>query len=160
MDVTIRAAALGDEQRLASLNGFVQAVRVAKRSDHFKPVVEDEVVAWFRVLLKDTSARVWIAEEGGVAVGYVLTIVQERAENPFCRSRRWCELDQIAVAPAFRRRGVASSLVEKALLSAATDGFADVELCTWSFNEEAQSLFRKFGFEPKFLRWERKTEIR
>ena len=159
MSVTIRAAVLGDEQSVAVLNGFVQGLHVAKRPDSFRPSTQDEVVEWFRGLLKNTSARMWIAEEAGTAVGYALTMVQERSENPFCRSRRWCEIDQIAVDPRLRRRGVASALIQKALTEAAADGFSEVELCTWSFNVEAQSLFRKFGFQPKFLRWERKSTI-
>jgi ribosomal protein S18 acetylase RimI-like enzyme len=160
MSVTIRAAVLGDEQRLAVLNGFVQGLHAAKRPDNFKPSTQDEVVEWFRGLLKNISARMWIAEEAGTAVGYVLATVQYRSENPFCLSRRWCEIDQIAVDPGFRQRGVASALIQKALTTAAADGFEEVELCTWAFNVEAQSLFRKFGFEPKLLRMERKNEIR
>ena len=67
---------LGDEQRLAALNGFVQSMHFAKRPDHFKPSTNDEVVEWFRGLLQDTSARMWIAEDAGAVVGYILTIVQ------------------------------------------------------------------------------------
>ena len=160
MSVTIRAAVLGDEQRLTVLNRFVQDLHVAERPESFKANAQEEVLEWFRGLLESASSRTWIAEEAGTAVGYVLTMVQERSENPFCRSRRWCEIDQIAVDPGFRRKGVASALIQKALTAAAGDGFAEVELCTWAFNVEAQSLFRKFGFEPKFLRWERKYEIR
>jgi len=159
MSVTIRAAVLGDEQRLSVINGFVQDLHVAKRPDSFKPSPQDEVVEWFREILKNSSARMWIAEEGDTAVGYVLTRIQERRENPFCRSRRWCEIDHIAVAPGCRRRGIASALLQKALAVAAADGFAKTELCSWSFNIEAQTLFRKFGFEPYFLHWERDNKI-
>jgi ribosomal protein S18 acetylase RimI-like enzyme len=160
MSVAIRAAVHGDEQRLTVLNGFVQGLHVSKRPESFKPSSQGEVVEWFRGLLRNTSARMWIAEEAGAAIGYVLTMVQERPENPFCRTRRWCEIDQVAVDPGSRRKGVATALIQKALTEAAAEGFAEVELCTWSFNVEAQSLFKKFGFEPKFLRWERKSEIR
>jgi diamine N-acetyltransferase len=156
MSATIRAAVLGDEQRLAFLNSFVQSIHVAKRPDSFKPSTQYEVVEWFCALLKDGSARIWIAEEAGAAIGYILTMIQERHENPFCRSRRWFEIDQIAVDPGFRRRGVAGALIQKAVITAAADGFDQVELCTWAFNEEAQSVFRKLGFEPKILRYERK----
>jgi hypothetical protein len=55
-------------------------------------------------MLNDIVHDPHIAEEAGAAVGYVLTMVQERPENPFCRSRRWCEIDQIAVDPGSRRR--------------------------------------------------------
>ena len=160
MSVAIRAAVHGDEQHLTVLNGFVQGLHVASRPDSFKPSTQEEVVEWFSGLLRNPSARMWIAEDAGAAVGYVLTMVQERPENPFCRLHRWCEIDQIAVDPGSRRRGVATALIQKAIMEAAVEGLAEVELCTWSFNVEAQSLFKKFGFEPKFLRWGRKSEIR
>jgi ribosomal protein S18 acetylase RimI-like enzyme len=159
MSVAIRAAVHGDERHLTVLNGFVQGLHVAKRPDSFRPSTEEEVVGWFGALLRNTLARIWIAEEAGVAVGYVLTMVQERPESPFCRPRRWCEIDQVAVDPGSRRKGVATALIQRALTEAAAEGFPDVELCTWSFNVEAQSFFKKFGFEPKLLRWERKSEI-
>jgi ribosomal protein S18 acetylase RimI-like enzyme len=41
--------------------------------------------------------------------------VHERAGNPFRRARRWCEIDQIAVDPAWRRRGVGRALMSAAL---------------------------------------------
>ena len=160
MSVAIRTAVHGDEQHLTVLNWFVQGLHVAKRPDSFKPSTQEEVVEWFSRLLRNTSARMWIAEEAGAAVGYILTMVQERPESPFCRPRRWCEIDQIAVDPGCRRKGVATALIQKALTEAAAEGFAEVEICTWTFNVKAQSLFKKFGFEPKLFRWERKSEIR
>jgi ribosomal protein S18 acetylase RimI-like enzyme len=158
MTPSIRVAVPGDEHRLAELNEFVQELHVAMRPESYKRPARAEIAAWFRGMLSNTAARVWLAEDGDSAVGYVLTVVQERPENPFCRSRRWCEIDQIVVVPGYRRRGVASALLQTALSAASAEGIADVELCAWSFNVEAQSLFRKFGFEPKFARWERKNE--
>lgn len=156
MSLAIRAAVLGDEEGLTALNGFVQHLHVSMRPDSFRPSSQDEIVEWFKGVLRDASARIWIAEEGGTAIGYVLAMAQERAENPFCRARRWCEIDQIAVDSGFRRRGIASALIQKVLSAAVAEGLGEVELCTWSFNVEAQSLFRKLGFQPKFVRWERR----
>ncbi len=160
MGVKIRAAIPGDERDLSVLNSIVQDLHVVNRPDYFKPSTEGEVVKWFNRLLQDTSSRIWIADEGGAAVGYVLIFFHERPENPFCRSLRWCEIDQIAVKPDFRRRGITGRLIEKAIMSAAGDGIFDVELSTWSFNETAQAAFRKLGFVPKIIRMERKPDLR
>jgi ribosomal protein S18 acetylase RimI-like enzyme len=154
MSVTIRAAVLGDEQRLAVLNSCVQELHVANRPDSFKPSDLGEIAEWFRTFLRSASAHIWIAEEQGEAVGYVTSLVRERPENPFCRSHRWCEIDQIAVDPRFRRRGIARALIQKAVATAAAEEISMVELVTWAFNEEAQVTFRKLGFVPKLVRWE------
>lgn len=69
MNVRIRAAIDGDEDRLTFLNSFVQDLHVGQRPDFFKPPDPDEVVESFRTLLNDSSARIWIAEESGVAIG-------------------------------------------------------------------------------------------
>jgi len=160
MIVAIRRAIEGDEPCLAALNGSVQGLHVAKRPDCFKPTAHEEVVAWFTAVLRDPTSRVWIAERNGTAVGYVLTMIQERVANPFCRSRRWCEMDQIAVEPGALRSGVATALIARALAEMAAEGIAETELGTWSFNIEAQSCFRKLGFEPRTVRWERKQGSR
>ena len=159
MGVTIREAVLGDERLLADLNRCVQDAHVGNRPDSFKPSVLEEVAEWFRTFLQNSSAHIWIAEEQGEAVGYVTSLVQERPENPFCRSRRWCEIDQIVVAPGFRRRGIGSALIQKAVATAATEGIPMVELVTWSFNEEAQGTFRKLAFAPKLVRWELRSDL-
>ena len=159
MSVTIREAVPGDERLLAVLNRCVQESHVVNRPDSFKPSVFEEVAEWFRTFLQNRSAHVWIAEEQGEAVGYVTSLVQERPENPFCRSRRWCEIDQIVVDPKFRRRGIGSALTQKAVATAATEGIPMVELVAWSFNEEAQRTFQKLGFAPKLVRWELRTDL-
>ena len=159
MSVTIRAAVLGDEWRLAVLNNCVQELHVANRPDSFMPSDLDEVVEWFRAFLQSTSARIWIAEEQGEFVGYVTSIVRERPENVFCRPHQWCEIDQIAVALEFRRRGIGSALIQKAVATARAEGIAVVELGSWSFNEGARQAFGKLGFAPKFVRWELRNDV-
>ena len=159
MSVTIRAAVLGDVRRLGVLNSCVQELHVANRPDSFMPSDLDEVAEWFRTFLQSRSAHIWIAEEHGEFVGYVTSIVHERPENPFCRPRRWCEIDQIAVDPRFRRRGIGSALIQKAVATARAEGIAIVELGSWSFNEAAQGAFQKLGFVPKFVRWELRNDV-
>src|SRR5690348_5011489 len=97
MDPVVRVAVAGDEGTLAALNGVVQELHVASRPDQFKPTRIEEVREWYRQMLQNAAARVWIAEVDGEPVGYVLAIICERREGPFCPARKWCDLDQIAV---------------------------------------------------------------
>src|SRR5713226_98394 len=111
MSTSIRPAALGDEALLANLNRFVQGLHLANRPDHFRPTQIPELATWYRSLLEKPTTRMWIAEEEGGPVGYLLAILHDLPENPFNRARRWYEIDQIAVAPIWRRQGVARALI-------------------------------------------------
>ena len=107
----IRRAVVGDEHTIAALNRFVHEMHHARRPDYYKAWRADDVAAWFRERLENPLPALWIAEEGGVAVGYVVALFHEWSENPFRQAGRWCEIDQIAVDPARRRRGVGLTLM-------------------------------------------------
>ena len=154
--MTVRRAVAGDEHTLAALTRFVHDVHEARRPDYFRPVRLEDVAAWFRSQLEAPTSAAWIAEEGGAPVGYLLAMFHDRPENPFRRARRWCEIDQIAVDPAWRRRGVGRSLMQAALDEARARAFGDVELSSWAFNSDAHALFRGLGFEPRVVTFERR----
>lgn len=153
MSMTVRAAVFGDEELLAVLNGLVHELHVANRPEDFKPARTEDVSAWFRSLLQKPTVLIWIAEEDGVPIGYVLAFLQERAENPFCPARRWCEIDQLAVKDKSRRRGIARTLLQRVFAEVRGRGIRDVEMSSWSFNEAAHHAFRRIGFAPKVVRF-------
>ncbi len=155
--MTVRRAVGGDAHALAALNRFVHEKHLARRPDYFKPVREDEAAAWFRERLEERTTAAWIAEAEGRPVGYVLTFFHERGENAFRRPRRWCEIDQIAVDPVWRRRGVGRALMAAALAEAGSRGMQNIELFSWAFNTDAHAMFQRLGFEPRMLRFERRA---
>jgi len=155
--VTVRRAVGGDAHALAALNRFVHETHLARRPDYFKPVRADEAAAWFRERLDKRTTAAWIAEAEGRPVGYVLTFFHERGENAFRRPRRWCEIDQIAVDPVWRRRGVGRALMAAALAEAGSRGMQNIELFSWAFNTDAHAMFQRLGFEPRMLRFERRA---
>jgi len=113
--VRVRAAVSGDARTLAALNRFVHDAHLARRPDYFRATRADDVAAWFGgVLDTPTTTAAWNAEEGDVPIGFVLAFFHDRPENPFRRARRWCEIDQIAVDPAWRRRGVGHAVMRAA----------------------------------------------
>jgi ribosomal protein S18 acetylase RimI-like enzyme len=154
MTTNIREAVPADAHVLAALNRFVQDVHLLKRPDQFKQTNVPELATWYESILKDSTARIWIAEDGGVAVGYVLAVFHERPENALVRSRRWCEIDQIAVDPAHRRKGIARALVVRVMDGATARGIREAEATSWYFNDEAHEFFRRLGFVSKTVRFE------
>ena len=154
LSTNVRAGIAGDEIVLAGLNRFVQDLHLARRPDHFRPTRLEDVAEWYRSLLEKSTTRAWIAEEGASPVGYLLAIVHDVPGNPFVRARRWCEIDQIAVDPDRRRRGIARALVLTAISAVKAEGIDRVEATSWTFNDDAQEVFRRLGFVPKVTRFE------
>jgi GNAT superfamily N-acetyltransferase len=105
-------------------------------------------------MLERQTTHAWIAEVGGVPVGYTLCMLHHRAANPFAGEQRWFEIDQIAVDPGHRRRGIGRSLITTALASARAQGIRNVEVTSWAFNEPIHELLRTLGFAPKVVRFE------
>jgi len=66
--------------------------------------------------------------------------------------QRMLYVDALATAPGFRRRGVASALLEEAERLAAATGLAGVALDTGMENRPARSLYERAGFTPSSLR--------
>jgi ribosomal-protein-alanine N-acetyltransferase len=86
----------------------------------------------------DSSA---VLDDGGV-VGYV---VAEVTPN---HGRAFGHVKDIAVHPDHRRRGIASTLLERALVTLAGEGATSVKLEVRESNAAAQELYESFGFGP------------
>ena len=152
----VRRAVIDDAATLAGLNRLVHEPHLSRRPDYFTSPRLDEVAGWFRAQLEQTTTAAWVAEEHSVAVGYALVFFHERPANPFRRARRWCEIDQLGVDPAWRRRGIGSALMNAALAEASARGVADVELSSWAFNRDAHAMFERLGFAPRIVVFERR----
>jgi GNAT superfamily N-acetyltransferase len=157
MITIVRQATTGDAVVLARLSRFGQEVHLAGRPEYFQSTDSEALVVWYRSLLEDARARIWIAEQDRSPVGYLIALFYEAPENPFVRGRRWCEIDQLAVDPVRRTRGIARTPVLKAISSATAEGISEIEASSWCFNEGAHEMFRRLGFAPKTTRFELKS---
>ena len=87
--------------------------------------------AWIRTRL---WAQVLAGLVLGILVGYLLVQAREREENPFMKSRRWLQIDQIAVAVGNQRRGYGRALVLEAVAQASKLGITELQTGIWAFN--------------------------
>lgn len=154
MTAVIRSAELGDVDVLTPLLGEVQDLHVANRPETFRELGADEIAEMLRASLEKPSTKVWVADVDGVARGYLTAVVRQIPQGPYSFERTWMELDSIGVHRAYRRQGMARSLVKAALAHAEGAGIREVELASWAFNQSAHEAFRNLAFVPKVVRFE------
>lgn len=109
-------------------------VRVIERASFAVPWT----TSTFRGLLEGKGTGLWVAESGGEVVGYaVVWAVADQAE-----------LGNVAVAEGWRRRGIATRLLETVLEWLRERGVKHVFLEVRASNAGAQALYGRHGFEP------------
>lgn len=134
LDIRIRNASASDLQAIVALSGFVQRQHANALPDLFKvSVVSKQAREAFRKFLADSASLMLLAEEGQPA-GYLWAQFQNRPEYWDQSEQRLLYIQHVAVAPQFRRRGVGSLLLTRAIDIAQRKGIKRVELDVWSFN--------------------------
>ncbi len=106
----------------------------------FQPPIRYSRVYMQRLVASANSAT-WVAEENSEIAGF--TVVEWYGE---ASSGRIAYIQTIEVAPAFRRRGIASELLRRDETSALTAGATLIWLHVESTNEAAIRLYRAHGF--------------
>lgn len=151
-NITLRRATPEDASHLARLNAFVHAPHVEAHPHFFRDTDLAELTALYEASLAEpeTAAVLAIDTTEDIPVGYLLTRYFDRPPTPLHHQRRYLEIDQIAVDPAHRRRGIAQALVARARDKARARGVTRIHLSTWTFNEGARAFFASEGFVPRF----------
>ena len=96
-----------------------------------------------------TVAELW--EVDGEPAGFVLVRVRDIDGYDYTSA----DLDDLAVAPAFRRMGIGSQMVEFAEEEARASGANALYIDTGWENAPARSLYEKQGFYGRELRYEK-----
>ena len=95
-----------------------------------------------RETIQYETARAFVAESGGQAVGYVMARI----------SGEEGEILNLAVLPKSRRKGIARCLLDEALGSIAAAGVTEAYLEVRQSNAEAIALYQSLGFRPVGVR--------
>ena len=110
-----RPATRRDAFALSSLSMDVQRLHAEQHPRIFKmPEREDYAIAFFQEMLADPTAAIFMAEDNGEAVGYIVCKLVERQDNPFTFAARILLVDQVSVHPEARRMGAGQALLNQA----------------------------------------------
>jgi ribosomal protein S18 acetylase RimI-like enzyme len=158
MNSAVRRASEADAEVLSLLNADVQSLHASAMPERFKPLGPDTFpVTVARTLLANSSNLVFIAEVDSEPAGYAYAEVVHLPESSLRHAWDEVHLHHISVRPVYRRKGVASALLDSVRVAAGEIGISIVTLQVWSFNEDAQAFFRRQGFTPYMARlWNRR----
>ena len=140
------------------LSAFVQKQHADALPELFKsPEESRQTTDAFRGFLVDSTSLMLLAEESQPA-GYLWAQFQNRPASWARFELRLLCIHHMVVAPQFRRKGVGTSLLTRAVDIARSEGVKRVELDVWSFNSEAKRFYSKHGFEVFNEKMSLKTE--
>jgi ribosomal protein S18 acetylase RimI-like enzyme len=143
----IRKATSADIPLLSRLNVPVQEMHAKGEPGYFKmPSGDDFAMPFWELMFEHSNNHVWIAEEGGEAVGHIFVRVGHRDENPFMHASDYMYIDQVAVQPEHQGQGIGEALMDVVLQFAREHMLDFIALDTWAFNTEAHGFFEKQGY--------------
>ncbi len=138
---------MNDAELLARLNEPVQQLHYEARPDYYKPpALTPELIADFRNRLVDEQNHILIGEVEGEPIGYVVTQVMERGENPYAYATHYLLVDQLSVNPNQQRKHYGEALMQAAFDLAKSLDIQSVRLGVWAFNTGAIAFYGRQGF--------------
>ncbi|MGD9587281.1 MAG: N-acetyltransferase family protein [Pyrinomonadaceae bacterium] len=150
MEVGIRRARAGDEERVAEL-----LLKLVKQHVDYNPkrfadfVTKEGAAAFYAGRFRAEDARVLVAELGSDIVGFAYLEFEERNYEELVAKGVW--LHDIFVEPTSRSDGVGKALMEAAIAAAAEMGGDKLLLATAAKNLAGRDFFEHFGFRPTMI---------
>ncbi len=143
----IRFAKEDELKRVNELRKQVNDLHVAGKPDVFKPGFGEELQNFINVIRNDPEQDIVVAVIDGVICGFAIIHHIYKPESPFMKVRDFLDIDEFCVDEAYRRKGVATGLIEFIKAYAKEKGFHRIELNMWEFNQGALAFYETAGFE-------------
>ncbi|MEM2806701.1 MAG: GNAT family N-acetyltransferase [Candidatus Bathyarchaeia archaeon] len=139
--------------RRADENDAPELVLLAK--DFLRGASNDEErLSILKSSLKNPDYELWLAEIDGDIVGFIdLWTIHD-----FCHGGKLTYIQNLYVAPKYRRLGVGSRLLQKIVERAKEKGALEIHVVTGFDNEPAIRLYKKHGLEKESLQLEKEFE--
>lgn len=137
-----------DLPHVASLLRGLNALHVQQAPHLFHDDADAETLEAFLATLMEQGGRILVYRAEGVPRGYLLWKLRDIPASAVERGRRVAVLDHIAVAPSWRRRGIARRLVERFEAGIRSEGCEGWVTTVHSFNDASAALMRRAGARP------------
>jgi GNAT superfamily N-acetyltransferase len=124
--------------------------RTAARSDmHLKGGAEDAMSRWLTARFKQNSSIGYVAANDQTIAGFLIGRVDDwESVPPVIESRRIGIIDAVYVSEEFRRHGIASQLIHRAIQKMQEADVVAVETIFEAWNEASAQTWHRAGFAP------------
>ena len=154
MELNIRKAEIRDIPRISELLSQVLEVHAAGRPDLFKSGTTKYDETELAEIIGNPDRPIFVAEHGGVVVGYAFCVFQRHEErNSPCY--RTLYIDDLCVDEKSRGLHVGRTLYEYVLKFAKDSGCYNVTLNVWACNESAMKFYEKCGLQVQKIGMEK-----
>jgi ribosomal protein S18 acetylase RimI-like enzyme len=152
-EIAIRAATPSDTPQLEELYLALDTFHVEALPELFR-AAEDPIAARdVPGLMAESHAVLLVAESGDRLAGFIRArIVEVGQADPIYLPRRYAYIDDMAVGPDFRGRGIGRALLDAIVDWAREHGIDAMELTVFEFNAGARKLYERAGYATMYRR--------
>lgn len=145
-NITIRFAKQEELEQVNNLRKKVHELHCNGRADVFKNDGWNAIEELVNVRFSSDESGVIIAAKGEEIVGFAIAQYIHKPESEFQHAGNIYHIEEFGVAEQYRRRGIATMLVDFMREDAVGRGFEKIRLNVWEFNEEALKFYESVGF--------------
>ncbi len=147
--IDIRRAKTTDAKRINELLYQVAKIHSDGRPDIFKAATkkytDDELIS----IIKNDETPIFVATDGQDCVlGYAFCIYQITKNSLLLQDKKTLYIDDICVDESARGKHIGQSLYDYVTEFAKEQGFDNITLNVWAFNEGAYKFYQKCGMTP------------
>ena len=145
----IRRANKNDAQRINELLYQVAKIHADGRPDIFKSATKKYSDKELLGIINDDSSPIFVAvDDNDIVLGYAFCIYQIAKDSLLLQDKKTLYIDDICVDEKARGEHIGKSLYEYVVNFASENGFDNITLNVWAFNESAFKFYEKCGMTP------------
>jgi len=147
--LAIRPATPDDYDALSVIANAVHEMHAAAVPAVFRSGSAAMPENYYAYLLKNITGAVYVAEQAGEIVGYLVVETDQSRAGDGPTRRLIGHIEQIGVAREARGRGIGRALVETAIAWAKEQGADELRLNVWEFNGDAIAFYEHLGLHTQ-----------
>ncbi len=145
----IRRAEEKDQKRINELLYQVAKIHADGRPDIFKAATKKYTDNELLSIINNNETPIFVAvNDQNLVLGYAFCVYQLTRDSLLLQDKKTLYIDDICVDENARGEHIGKSLYEYASAFAKENGFDNITLNVWAFNENAYKFYEKCGMTP------------
>ncbi len=145
----IRKATAKDTDRINRLLFQVAEIHADGRPDIFKSATKKYSDAELLKIIEDDQTPIFVAvDDNDFVLGYAFCVYQITKDSLLLQNKKTLYIDDICVDENVRGGHIGKRLYEYVVNFAKLNGFDNITLNVWAFNEGAYKFYEKCGMKP------------